>query len=209
MAINGIIGTWAGPDEPGTAYVMMHHTIGDVGDGHLGSWGYPIGGMGAVADAIRRSAESFGADGAHRLAGRAHPTCANGRVVGVATRRRRGAARADSSSPPPTRRSRSCARSTAAELPDDFVARHRALALAARGTVKVNVALSELPDFTAGPGTEPHERYTGAIELCHSIDYLERAFQDAREGRAAARPFSDGVHPVDASTARCAPRART
>ena len=60
LAINGVIGTWAGPDEPGTAYVMMHHTIGDVGDGQLGSWGYPIGGMGAVSDAIRRSAESFG-----------------------------------------------------------------------------------------------------------------------------------------------------
>ena len=62
LAINGVIGTWAGPEEPGTAYVMMHHTIGDVGDGQLGSWGYPIGGMGAVTDAIRRSAESFGAD---------------------------------------------------------------------------------------------------------------------------------------------------
>ena len=48
LAINGVIGTWAGPEEPGTAYVMMHHTIGDVGDGQLGSWGYPVGGMGAV-----------------------------------------------------------------------------------------------------------------------------------------------------------------
>src|SRR5262245_35944774 len=48
LAVNGIIGTWAGPDEPGTAYVMLHHSIGDVGDGHLGSWGYQQGGMGAV-----------------------------------------------------------------------------------------------------------------------------------------------------------------
>jgi phytoene dehydrogenase-like protein len=61
LAVNGIIGTWAGPDEPGTAYVMLHHSIGDVGDGHLGSWGYQQGGMGAVADSIRRSAESYGA----------------------------------------------------------------------------------------------------------------------------------------------------
>src|SRR6478672_9718238 len=59
--VKGVIGTWAGPYEPGTAYVMAHHSIGDVGDGKLGSWGYPEGGMGAVADAIRRSAESFGA----------------------------------------------------------------------------------------------------------------------------------------------------
>src|SRR5436190_627108 len=61
LTINGVIGTWAGPDEPGTAYVMLHHSIGDVGDGHLGSWGFPEGGMGAVADACRRAAESFGA----------------------------------------------------------------------------------------------------------------------------------------------------
>ena len=128
LAINGIIGTWAGPDEPGTAYVMMHHTIGDVGDGHLGSWGYPIGGMGAVTDAIRRSAESFGADVRTERAGRAHPTCATA---------------GSSASRSPTARSCSADIVVAAthpqitflrqidrrELPDDFVARPRALAL--------------------------------------------------------------------------------
>src|SRR5205085_10903695 len=62
MAVNGVIGTWAGPYEPGTAYVMAHHSIGDIGDGHLGNWGFPEGGMGAVADAIERSARSFGAE---------------------------------------------------------------------------------------------------------------------------------------------------
>jgi len=62
LAVNGVIGTWAGPSEPGTAYVMAHHSIGDVGDGKLGSWGFPEGGMGGVSAAIRRSAESFGAE---------------------------------------------------------------------------------------------------------------------------------------------------
>ena len=62
LTVNGVIGTWAGPDEPGTAYVMLHHSIGDVGDGHLGSWGFQQGGMGAVSDSIRRSAESFGGE---------------------------------------------------------------------------------------------------------------------------------------------------
>ena len=60
LAVNGVIGTWAGPYEPGTAYVMAHHSIGDVGDGRLGSWGFPEGGMGAVAAAIASSAQSFG-----------------------------------------------------------------------------------------------------------------------------------------------------
>ncbi len=62
LAVNGVIGTWAGPYEPGTAYVMAHHSIGDVGDGQLGSWGYPEGGMGGVSEAIARSARSFGAE---------------------------------------------------------------------------------------------------------------------------------------------------
>src|SRR4029077_18057762 len=62
MAVNGVIGTWAGPFEPGTAYVMAHHSIGDVGDGQLGSWGYPEGGMGAVSAAIAGSARGFGAE---------------------------------------------------------------------------------------------------------------------------------------------------
>ena len=52
LAVNGVIGTWAGPYEPGTAYVMAHHSIGDVGDGHLGNWGFQEGGMGAVSSAI-------------------------------------------------------------------------------------------------------------------------------------------------------------
>src|SRR6267154_1683916 len=60
LAVNGVIGTWAGPYEPGTAYVMAHHSIGDVGDGHLGNWGFQEGGMGAVADAIASAARGFG-----------------------------------------------------------------------------------------------------------------------------------------------------
>src|SRR5205807_10353267 len=61
LAPNAVIGTWAGPDEPGTAYVLAHHSIGDIGDGHVGNWGFAQGGMGAVADVIRRAAEGFGA----------------------------------------------------------------------------------------------------------------------------------------------------
>src|SRR6266536_1371024 len=62
LAVNGVIGTWAGPCEPGTAYVMAHHSIGDVGDGHLGNWGFAEGGMGAVASAIEAAARGYGAE---------------------------------------------------------------------------------------------------------------------------------------------------
>src|ERR1700761_2017416 len=58
-AVNGVTGTWAGPYEPGTAYVMAHHSTGDVGDGRLGNWGFQEGGMGGVAAAIESSATSL------------------------------------------------------------------------------------------------------------------------------------------------------
>src|SRR5215203_407323 len=131
MAVDGIIGTWAGPATPGTAYVLMHHEIGDAGLG-LSSWGYPRGGMGAVSDALRSSAEEFG-ENIERWNSRS-------------------------------------------------------------GVVKINLALSEPPDFTADPGQGTH--LGGAIELAHSIDYIEEAFQDARRGEPARSPFSDGVIPT-------------
>src|SRR5664279_479328 len=62
LAVNGVIGTWAGPCEPGTAYVMAHHSIGDVGDGHLGSRGFQEGGMGGVSSAIELAAREHGAE---------------------------------------------------------------------------------------------------------------------------------------------------
>ena len=83
MALNGLIGTWAGPHEPGTGYVMAHHSIGDVGDGHLGSWATPIGGMGAVAAAIESSARSFGAQ-IRTEARVARIVTSSGRVYGAA-----------------------------------------------------------------------------------------------------------------------------
>src|SRR5204863_9898744 len=61
LAVSGVIGTWAGPRSAGTAYVMAHHKIGDVGEGQLGSWGFPEGGMGAVSRALRDAAIGNGA----------------------------------------------------------------------------------------------------------------------------------------------------
>src|SRR4051794_37547533 len=82
MAVNGVIGTWAGPCEPGTAYVMAHHSIGDIGDGHLGNWGFPEGGMGGVSAAIESSARSFGAE--VRVSARVdHLLIQGGEVTGV------------------------------------------------------------------------------------------------------------------------------
>ena len=94
MAVNGVIGTWAGPYEPGTAYVMAHHSIGDVGDGQLGSWGYPEGGMGAVSAAIAASARSLRRRDPHRRPRRRGCSCATAGSSGAVLAERRGAPRA-------------------------------------------------------------------------------------------------------------------
>ena len=62
LSVSGVIGTWAGPRSPGTAYVMAHHHVGDIGDGHIGAWGFPRGGMGGVTQALAAAARSFGVD---------------------------------------------------------------------------------------------------------------------------------------------------
>jgi phytoene dehydrogenase-like protein len=195
LAVNGVIGTWAGPYEPGTAYVMAHHSIGDVGDGRLGSWGFPEGGMGAVAAAIASSARSLGVT--IRTGARvAKVTVApgSGRATGVVLDNgdEITAKVIVTSLHPKTAFLDHVGREN---LPADFagdIERWKTRS----GVVKINLALGELPDFTANPGTHLQEHHTGSVEMAPSMEYVERAFIDAREGRAAARPFSDGVIPT-------------
>jgi phytoene dehydrogenase-like protein len=193
LAINGVIGTWAGPDSPGTAYVMAHHSIGDVGDGHLGSWGFPEGGMGAVADAIRRSAEELGATVRTR-APVERVLVSGGRATGVVLRggEELHAPVVVTAVHPKITFLEQVDR---AELPADFVADIQRWK-SRSGVVKINLALGELPDFTADPGTGVGEHHTGAVEMALSLGYIEQAFQDAKQGRGAARPFSDGCIPT-------------
>ncbi len=195
LAVNGVIGTWAGPYEPGTAYVMAHHSIGDVGDGRLGSWGFPEGGMGAVAAAIASSARSLGVT--IRTGARvAKVTVApgTGRAAGVVldNGEQITAPVIVTSLHPRTAFLDQVGREN---LPADFVSDIERWKTRS-GVVKVNLALGELPDFTANPGTSLQEHHTGSVEMAPSMEYIERAFIDAREGRPAARPFSDGVIPT-------------
>jgi phytoene dehydrogenase-like protein len=192
LAIDGIIGTWAGPSAPGTAYVLAHHEIGDAGVG-VGSWGFPEGGMGAVSDAIRASAKARGAT-IRTDAPVARILTHSGRATGVALQSGEElyAPVIVAATHPQITFLRQLDRS---ELPDGFVADIERWN-SRSGVVKINLALAELPDFVAHPGTEPALHHGGAIELAHSIDYIEEAFQDARRGMAARRPYSDGVIPT-------------
>ena len=192
LAVNGVIGTWAGPEAPGTAYVMLHHSIGDVGTGNVGAWGYPEGGMGAVSESIRRAAESFGAV-IRTDAPVERILTSGGRVTGVALRsgEELSAPIVVAATHPQLTFLRQL---DPGVLPDDFLTRMRHWR-SRSGTVKVNLALSELPDFVADPGTGLQPHHTGAIELAHSLEYLETAFQEARSGQPATHPFSDGCIP--------------
>jgi phytoene dehydrogenase-like protein len=190
MALNGLIGTWAGPYEPGTGYVMAHHSIGDVGNGQVGAWATPIGGMGAVAAALESSARSFGAEirtdaPVDRILTR------EGRVRGVAIDggEELAAPLVVAATHPTITFLRQL---EAEELPASFVDDIRNFK-SRSGTVKINLALDRAPVFAAKPDQAD---LTGGFELAHSIAYLERAFEEARSGSAATGPFSDGTMPT-------------
>jgi phytoene dehydrogenase-like protein len=193
LAVNGIIGTWAGPDGPGTAYVMAHHSIGDVGDGHLGNWGFAEGGMGAVADACRRSAEELGAT--IRTNARVQQVLIrNGEAEGVVLdngEELRAPVVVTACHPKVT----FLKQIDRKELPAEFV-RDIENWKCRSGVVKINLALAELPNFKARPEDGGNEHLTGSVELCLSTDYAETAFQEARSGIPATRPFVDGVIPT-------------
>jgi phytoene dehydrogenase-like protein len=187
LAVSGIIGTWAGPRSPGTAYVMAHHKMGDIGEGQMGSWGFPEGGMGAVTQAMRAAAEHFGA----RVRTDAEVVkikTREGAVTGVVLDNgdELDAEIVVATTHPRTTFLRHLERG---ELPEDFVTAMERWKTRS-GTVKINVALDRLPEFRCKPGVDP-EVHGGTIVLAHSLDVLEGAFQDAVAGRAAAQPFAD------------------
>jgi phytoene dehydrogenase-like protein len=172
---------------------MAHHSIGDVGDGQLGSWGFPEGGMGGVSAAIRRSAESFGAE-VRTDARVSRLLVRDGRVTGavLANGDELHADLVVTSLHPKTA---FLDQVGAENLPADFaadIARWRSRS----GVVKINLALSELPSFTADPTNGQAEHHTGSVEMAPSMEFIERAFIDAREGRPATAPFCDGVIPT-------------
>ncbi len=193
LAVNGVIGTWAGPYEPGTAYVMAHHSIGDVGDGQLGSWGYPEGGMGAVSEAIARAARGFGAE-IRTKAKVSNLLVSGGRVRGAVLENGEEfrAPMVVTTLHPKIAFLDHVPRT---ELADDFV-RDIEHWKTRSGVVKINLALGELPNFTADPSSGQAEHHTGSVEMAPTMEYIESAFADARAGRPALMPFSDGVIPT-------------
>jgi phytoene dehydrogenase-like protein len=186
---SGIIGTLLGPRSPGTAYVLLHHYMGEI-DGVFRAWGFAKGGNGSVSAALAAAARASGAE-IRTGASVARVRVTNGRASGVVLESGeeiQGKIVVSGADP----RRTFLGLVGAEHLSGDFVeAIQRFRFRGASG--KVNLALGELPRFTCLPGAGPHLR--GAISISPSIDYLERAFDDAKYGEVSRRPYLDIILP--------------
>ena len=190
LALSGIIGTALGPMSPGTAYVLLHHYMGEV-DGSVGAWGYARGGMGAVTKAL---AESFQASGGtiRTGAGVEQVLVRSGRTTGVVlsggeeVRAKLVVSNADVK--------RTFLKLVEEkELPDPFLRRVRNFKI--RGSSgKVNIALDSMPEFPALPADSPCLK--GDMHFTDTVERMERGYDDWKAGRFSADPFLDMVIPT-------------
>jgi phytoene dehydrogenase-like protein len=191
LSVSGVIGTWAGPRSPGTAYVMLHHHLGGVSGGSTGTWGFPRGGMGALTRALADAARSFGAE-IRTDAAVARIDARGGRATGV-TLQSGDQVSADvvvTTAHPQISFLRLLDPAT---LPPEFVDDiHRWRTRS--GVVKINLAADRLPVFTSHPKFDP-DIHGGTIVLAESLDDVEAAFQDGVRGSAATLPFADVAIP--------------
>jgi phytoene dehydrogenase-like protein len=188
-AASGIIGTFLGPRSPGTAYVLLHHYMGEI-DGAFRAWGFAKNGTGGVSEAIASSARALGVEIRTGAAVR-QVIVRGGRATGVALENGdEYEAKVVVSGVDPKRSFLQFVEPQ--HLPDEFLAAIRGFRV--RGSSgKVNIALSGLPEFTCLPGEGPLHR--GAISISPSIDYVERAYDDAKYGRCSREPYMDVIIP--------------
>jgi phytoene dehydrogenase-like protein len=192
LATDGVIGTNGGPSTPGTAYVLLHHVMGGVG-GVRGLWGFLKGGMGALTQALRQSAQAYGAK-VLTSADVGRIEVRDGRAVGVALRDGRDyAARVVISNADPKRTFLGLIEK--GELPHEFaqqVERYRCEG----SSFKINLALGELPNYSAMPGTSLGPQHRGTAHICTSLDALEHAWDEAKFGMPSSEPLLEITIPT-------------
>jgi phytoene dehydrogenase-like protein len=190
MSASGIIGTFLGVRSPGTAYVLLHHYMGEI-DGAFRSWGFARGGTGAISNAIADAARELGVE-IRTEAPVAKILMNNGQAKGVVLDNG-DEIRCDVVSSSLDPRLTFIKMVGKEHLPADFVEDINRYKF--RGSSgKVNLALSGLPDFTCLPGEGRHLR--GAISISPGVEYMERAYDDAKYGRYSRRPYIDMVIPT-------------
>jgi phytoene dehydrogenase-like protein len=189
MSASGIIGTFMGPRSPGTAYVLLHHYMGEL-DGAFRSWGFARGGMGTISRVIADAARHNGAE-IRTEAPVDHIIIKDNRAKGVVlTSGEEIEADMIVSGVDPKRTFLKLVNNR--ELEPDFASQVTNYKI--RGSSgKVNLALDGLPNFTSLPGDGPH--LSGAVSISPTIDYLERAYDDAKYGDFSRRPYLDLIIP--------------
>jgi phytoene dehydrogenase-like protein len=203
FAFDGIVGAYASPFTPGTAYVLLHHCFGEV-NGKPGVWGHAVGGMGVVTQAMAKCARESGAEirtGAEVARVRVDGERATGLILASGEEIR---ARAVAANVPPKLLFRDL-------VPEGAVAP----ALSGRflnmktgsGTFRMNVALAELPDFRCRPGKQMQDHHGSGIIVGPTIGYLERAYLDARLGGWSQQPVVEMLIPSTLDDS-LAPRGR-
>lgn len=191
FAFDGIVGAYASPYTPGTAYVLLHHAFGEV-NGKKGRWGHAIGGMGAITGAMRRVAEARGVT-ITTDAPVASLLVENERVTGVTLENGETIrARAVASNVNPKLL---LTQLTPAEAMEPDLRRKMEGFACGSGTFRMNVALSELPDFSCLPGKEAQEHHRSGVVIGPTVDYLDRAYLDARASGWSSSPVVEMLLP--------------
>lgn len=183
FGFDAVVGNYASPDTPGSAYVLLHHVFGEV-NGVKGAWGHAIGGMGAITQTMRQACEAAGVE-IVTDAPVAKVLIDGGNAVGVAFEdgSEQFAKRVIANVGPRLLYGKLIDET---DLPADFARRMRSYKTGS-GTFRMNVALSELPRFTCLPG--PGEHLASGIVIAPSLDYMDRAFIDARAEGWSRRPI--------------------
>ena len=199
LAFDAVVGNFASPYASGTAYGLLHHGLGEL-DGVRGAWGHAIGGMGSITQAMRAEAQARGVE---------IETDAEVTRVIVERGRAVGATLADGTSRLAGRLAANVAPKVlyldlveATHLESEFLRRVRAIR-AESATLRVNVALGELPNFTCKPGTGMRDHHAAGIVIGPTLAYMERAYLDARRGAWSDAPVIEMLIPstVDDSLA--------
>ncbi|MBI3148707.1 MAG: NAD(P)/FAD-dependent oxidoreductase [Betaproteobacteria bacterium] len=191
FGFDAVVGNYASPYAPGTAYVLLHHVFGEV-NGKRGIWGHALGGMGAITEAMAQEARARGVTIVLE-APVAKVLVREGRARGVvlADGREFSAPRVIANVNPKLL----CLEMIEpAALPADFLQRMRHYACGS-GTLRINVALAQLPDFRCAPGTVAAPHHRSGIIMAPSLAYLDRAYDDARREGFAREPIVEMLLP--------------
>jgi phytoene dehydrogenase-like protein len=201
LATDAIIGAFASISSPGTAYVLLHHVMGEAG-GSRGVWGYVRGGMGGLAQALERACQELGVDIVREAPVRSILT-RDGRVTGVGLEGG-GTIEASIVASSVDARRTFTSMLDPRELPAEFREAVSAIDYSS-ASAKINLALAEPPQFTAAPARDIAPHHHGTMHISPTLEFIERAYDDAKYGRPSREPILEITLPSSVDTTLAPP----